>query len=78
MRLVQRYLNWRRERDLKEVERILGGLAAPARTVRQIAAGVEPWGQRVKDTLPVPNWNLGFMDWIFAGAVMMELLLQRR
>jgi hypothetical protein len=78
MQLVQRYRNWRHEKDLKEIERIRGWAVAPARTMRQIAANIEPWGHRVRDTLPVPHWNLSAWDWIWAGGLLLELTLQRR
>ena len=78
MRLVQRYLAWRHEKDLKEIERIRGWAAAPARTMRQIAANIEPWGHKVKHTIPVPHWNLSTGDWIWVWALLVELTLQRR
>jgi len=62
----------------REVERMLGWAKAPVRTIRQIAADIEPWPTKAKDTLPPPRWSLSFMDKVYATVLFMELILAQR
>lgn len=66
--------NLRRHRKLREqfeIDRILGILEVPARSMREIAMGRNNW---VKDTRPAPLWNLklGIVDWAWVARFLFE------
>lgn len=57
------------------VEHLLGWAAAPLRTITEIRADVEP--EKVRDTLPVPQWGMGMRDRFWAVGLWIELKLLR-
>lgn len=71
----------RQARIDREVERIRGWAAAPMRTMRQIAANVEPLpalAAGLKDTLPVPTWSLSISDRFWVMMLWTEIMLMQR
>jgi hypothetical protein len=77
MSLITHIRTRRQQKIDREIERIRGWAAAPARTLRQIRADIEPWGHKVKDTLPVPRWDLSWSEKIWATGLWVELMKRK-
>lgn len=80
-RFLATYKSRRQARIDREVERIRGWAAAPMRTMRQIAANVEPLpalAAGLKDTLPVPTWSLSIRDKFWVMMLLTEVMLVQR